>query len=74
MSALTELLERHVPYASVHRHGLLCLQCVDTKDGSSHGEYNTSHEWALHIEDEIRDAGLQITRADTTPQQAEALF
>jgi hypothetical protein len=77
VSALADLLERHVPYASTNREGLLCLTCVDVQADSRHGEYPTSAAWAAHVEAELRAAGLAVTRpsrnAEPAPQQ-EALL
>lgn len=78
VSALTDVLERHVPYASSLRDEMLCLVCLNpTEDVGSRrcGEFATVADWAAHVQAEIRAAGLTVTRRATAAQvDAEALF
>lgn len=71
MSAFTDLLERHVPYASQHRDNVLCLICLDPTAGAGDrrcGEFPSSSAWAAHVEQELRKAGLTVTRRAPDPQ------
>lgn len=72
MSAFTELLARHAPYASKRVDNTLCLICLDA---GGHGEYPTITEWAEHVQDELRAAGLKVVRqAADAEEQTEAMF
>jgi hypothetical protein len=72
MSALTDLLERHAPYASKRVDNTLCLICLDA---GGHGEFPTITEWAEHVEAELRAAGLKVTRrAAVADDQTEAML
>jgi hypothetical protein len=68
MRAFTELLERHVPYASHHLRHVVCLTCLNPAEGNTCGEYATAADWATHIEAELRAAGLKITRRKPAPE------
>lgn len=78
VSALTDVLERHVPYASSLRDDMLCLVCLNpTEDVGSQrcGEFATAADWAAHVQDQIRAAGLTITRRATAAEETtEAMF
>jgi len=78
VSALTDLLERHVPYASTLRDDMLCLVCLNpTEDVGARrcGEFPTALAWAQHVEQELRAAGLKVVRRATAAEEAtEAMF
>lgn len=79
MSAFTDLLERHVPYASHNRDGVVCLVCLDDINRSDLtvgcGEFATTADWALHVEAELRAAGLKVTKRAVADEQPDgALF
>lgn len=72
MSALTDLLERHAPYASKRVDNTLCIICLDA---GGHGEFATITAWAEHVEAELKAAGLKVARAKAEPEPAtEAMF
>lgn len=73
MSALTDLLERHVPY--IPASDAIGLQCHECLDGRGAGEFATTAAWALHIEAELKAAGLKVTRRAAADDEATgALF
>lgn len=72
MSAFTDLLARHIPYASTRRSGVQCLGCLD---GTGNGEYPDTAGWAAHVETELTRAGLRVTKRPPAPEPiAAALF
>jgi hypothetical protein len=74
MSAFTDLLERHVPYASTNRDGVVCLECLNVRDARRCGEYATAAAWAAHVEAELAAAGLKTVRRASAAADADGLF
>lgn len=51
-----ELLAEHA-YVSIHPGKLACNTCLDGKGG---GEFATTREWAEHVDNALRRAGLRV--------------